>query len=270
MASRESTYMADQDFIDLAVTSTREIMVMIYKSRLKSQSWAGETIGILVLDCYYPFLPGNVANATTFDFPVRYAVVEGATADRLLYQADPTLIEPFITAACKLQNEGVKAIAGACGFMALFQKKIAAAVDIPVLASSLLQVPFMYQITGKRSGIITADSTCLNYAHFLGAGISEDIPLAIGGMETNEAFMRGVIANCGELDDDGIRKGVVKVAQELQAQHEDLGAILLECSDLPPYAHAVQAATGLPVFDFITMINYMHEVHARKPYNGMI
>ena len=243
---------------------------MIYKSRLKSQSWAGETIGILVLDCYYPFLPGNVANATTYDFPVRYAVVEGATADRLLYQADPTLIEPFIAAARKLQDEGVKAITGACGFMALFQKEIAAAVDIPVFASSLLQVPFVHQITGKRVGIITADSSCLKPAHFSGTSISEDIPLAIGGMETKEAFMQGIIANIGELDDDGIRKGVVEVAQQLQSEHDDLGAILLECSDLPPYAHAVQAATGLPVFDFITMINYVHETLARKPYYGVI
>lgn len=243
---------------------------MIYKSRLKSQSWAGETIGILVLDCYYPFLPGNVANATTYDFPVRYAVVEGATADRLLYQADPTLIEPFIAAARKLQDEGVKAITGACGFMALFQKEIAAAVDIPVFASSLLQVPFVHQITGKRVGIITADSTCLKPAHFSGTGISEDIPLAIGGMESKEAFMQGIIANIGELDDAAIREGVVEVAQDLQAKHEDLGAILLECSDLPPYAHAVQAATGLPVFDFITMINYVHETLARKPYYGVM
>lgn len=243
---------------------------MIYKSRLKSQSWAGETIGILVLDCHYPFLPGNVANATTYDFPVRYAVVEGATADRLLYQADPTLIDPFIAAARKLQDEGVKAITGACGFMALFQKEIAAAVDIPVFASSLLQVPFVHQITGKRVGIITADSTCLKPAHFSGTGISGDIPLAIGGMETKEAFMQGIIANIGELDDEGIRKGVVEVAQQLQAEHGDLGAILLECSDLPPYAHAVQAATGLPVFDFITMINYVHETLARKPYYGVI
>ncbi|WP_166418335.1 aspartate/glutamate racemase family protein [Cochlodiniinecator piscidefendens] len=243
---------------------------MIYKSRTKSQSWAGETIGILVLDCHYPFLPGNVANATTYNFPVRYAVVEGATADRLLYQADPTLIEPFIAAAQKLQAEGVKAITGACGFMALFQKEIAAAVDIPVFASSLLQIPFVHQITGKRVGIITADSTCLKPEHFSGTGVGKDIPLAIGGMETKEAFMQGIIANIGELDDDGIREGVVDVARKLQADHDDLGAILLECSDLPPYAHAVQAATGLPVFDFITMINYVHETLARKPYYGLI
>lgn len=243
---------------------------MIYRSRLKSQSWAGETIGILVLDCYYPFLPGNVANANTFDFPVRYAVVEGATAGRLLYQADRTLIEPFIAAARKLQQEGVRAITGACGFMALFQQELAAAVDVPVFASSLLQVPFIHGITGKRVGIITADSTCLDSAHFAGCGIPESIPLAIGGMENHDAFRQGILANIGELDDDRIRQGTVEVAETLQADHDDLGAILFECSDLPPYAHAVQAATGLPVFDFVTMINHVHEAFSRRPYRGVI
>lgn len=243
---------------------------MIYKSRLKSQNWAGETIGIMVLDCYYPFLPGNVANATTYDFPVRYAVVEGANTQSLLYQADPALIEPFIAAARKLQGEGVKAITGACGFMALFQKEIAAAVEIPVFASSLLQIPFIHQITGKRVGVITADQTCLKPEHFAGTGVSSDIPLAIGGMEVKPAFKTGILDCIGELDDDGIREATVDVALELQAKHDDLGAILLECSDLPPYAHAVQAATSLPVFDFISMINYVHETLVRKPFSGAI
>ncbi len=243
---------------------------MIYKSRLKSQSWAGETIGILVLDCYYPFLPGNVANASTYDFPVRYAVVEGATAQRLLYEADRTLIGPFIDAARKLQEEGVKAITGACGFMSLFQKELTAAMDIPVFASSLLQVPFIHTITGKRVGIITADSTCLHSEHFTGCGITENIPVAIAGMEKHEAFVQGILANVGELDDERIRQGTIEVVETLQANYQDLGAILLECSDLPPYAHAIQAATGLPVFDFVTMINYVHETFSRKPYHGLI
>ena len=96
---------------------------MIYRSRSKSQSWAGETIGIIVLDCDYPYIPGNVANATTYDFPVRYAAVNGATNDRLIYSRDPALLTPFIEAAQKLEAEGVKAITSGCGFMALPKKQ---------------------------------------------------------------------------------------------------------------------------------------------------
>jgi aspartate/glutamate racemase len=242
--------------------------MVIYKSRLKSQSWAGETIGILVLDCFYPFIPGNVANASTYTFPVRYAVAEGVTGEKLLYHADKSLLEPFIEAARKLEAEGVRAITGACGFMALFQKEIAASVNIPVFASSLLQVNFMHQITNKRVGIICADSTCLKPGHLAGTGISQDIPLAVSGMENCDAFNRGIRDNIGELDDDVLRAGVVAVARKLKDDHPDIGSILLECSDLPPYAHAVQDATDLPVFDFNTMINYVHETLSRQPYVG--
>ncbi|WP_420583660.1 aspartate/glutamate racemase family protein [Ruegeria sp.] len=243
---------------------------MIYKTRRKSQNWAGETIGIIVLDCEYPYIPGNVANATTYDFPVRYAVAEGADNHRLIYDRDPALLEPFIQAAQKLEAEGVRAITGACGFMALFQQEIAASVSIPVFMSSLLQVPFIHQITGKRVGVISADKSNLTQEHLTKSGIAENTPLAFGGMEQNKAFTQAIFYPDGTLDDDAIREGVIEVAQQLQADHEDLGAILLECSDLPPYAHAVQAATGLPVFDFITMINYVHETLARKPYTGVM
>lgn len=241
---------------------------MIYRSRLRTQNWAGETIGIIVLDCEYPYIPGNVANATTYDFPVRYAVAEGADNHRLIFERDPRLLEPFVAAARKLEAEGVKAITGACGFMALFQDEIAAAVDIPVFMSSLLQVPFIHRITGKRVGIISADKSQLTHEHLTKSAISETLPIAMGGMETCEPFRQAIFYPDGTLDDDAIRAGVVAVAQELQARNPDLGAILLECSDLPPYAVDVQHATGLPVFDFVTMINHVHQTLVRRPYHG--
>lgn len=242
----------------------------IYKSRPRTQSWAGETIGIIVLDCWYPFIPGNVANATTFKFPVRYAAAEGVTTDILLYEPDASLVQAFVDAARKLEAEGVKAITGACGFMALFQREIAASVNIPVFASSLLQVNFMHQITQRRVGVICADSTCLRGEHFDHTGVLPTIPVAITGMEKSAAFIHGLLTPTGELDDEDLRQDVVAVAQELVANNPDIGSILLECSDLPPYGYDVQAATGLPVFDFITMINYVHDSLTRTRYVGYI
>lgn len=242
----------------------------IYKSRLRSQAWAGETIGIIVLECFYPFLPGNVANATSYAFPVRYALAEGVTGEKLLYNATDELVGAFIDAAQKLEAEGVRAITGACGFMAMFQSEIAASVGIPVFASSLLQVPFMHRITNRRVGIICADSTCLKPAHLAGTGIGPDIPLAVTGMEHSDAFNQGIRANIGELDDDALRRDVRAVAADLVQAHPDVGSILLECSDLPPYARAVQDETGLPVFDFNTMINFVHESVRRVPYGGAV
>lgn len=243
---------------------------MLYRVARTSQSWYGETIGILILNAAYPCIPGNVGNATTFPFPVRYEEVQGATIDRLLNQQDPQLAEPFVRAAQRLRDQGVRAVTGACGFMALFQREVAAALDVPVFLSSLMQIPFIHQITAKPIGIITADASRLTPRHFENCAIPAGLPMAIAGMENQQEFREAVLEEKGTLNSAQIEAEVVGVAQGLVAANPEVGAIVLECSDLPPYAHAVQTATGLPVFDFITMIEYVHRALVRMPYNGFM
>lgn len=240
----------------------------VHHVRRKSQSWYGEDIGILILDAAYPCVPGNVGNATTWEFPVRYQEVRGASIDRLLNQRDPALKEAFIEAALDLQSRGVKAITGACGFMALFQKEVAAAVEIPVLLSSLMQIPFMHAVTGGEVGIITANAAQLTPAHFVACNVSATIPLVIAGMEGQSEFREAILEERGTLDSARIEAEVTAVARAMVAKSPNIRSILLECSDLPPYAHAVQAATGRPVFDFVTMINHVRHAVARRPYHG--
>lgn len=244
----------------------------VFHVRNKLQSWYGESIGILILDAAYPCVPGNVGNASTYDFPVRYKVVKNASIDRLLNQRDPSLLEPFIVAARELQDEGVRAVTGACGFMALFQRQVADALDIPVFLSSLLQVPFIYQMLprGQKIGVISADSSALTDGHFANVGISPDIPLILAGMENQLEFREAVLLEKGTLDSDQIQREVVEVAKQMVDKDPDIAAIVLECSDLPPYAAAVQAAVQRPVFDFITMIQYVHSALVRKPFQGFM
>jgi len=236
----------------------------------KSQSWYGESIGILILDAAYPCIPGNVGNASTFPFPVRYQEVSGASIDRLLNQRDPNLLVPFIEAAKKLESRGVKAITGACGFMAQFQPQVRAAVNIPVFLTSLLQIPFIFQVTGKPVGVITANADCLTPEHFKGAGIPDGLPIVVAGMEGQAEFRGAVLEEKGTLDSDKIEQEVIQVARELLTGNPHIGAILLECSDLPPYAVAVQQELNLPVYDFFTMINYVHTAHVRLPFVGFM
>lgn len=240
----------------------------VYTVTRRTQSWYGEQIGILILDAAYPCVPGNVGNATTYNFPVRFQEVEGASIDRLLNQRDPALKQAFVDAAVELQNRGVKAITGACGFMAYFQEEVAAAVDIPVFLSSLMQIPFMHALCGGRVGVITANASRLTPRHFTASNVAENVPLAIAGMEDQREFREAILEERGTLDSALIETEVIDVAKRLVAENPDVASILLECSDLPPYAHAVQAATGRPVFDFITMINYVQQSVARKAYVG--
>jgi len=234
------------------------------------QAWYGESIGILILDASYPCIPGNIGNASTFPFAVRYEKIQGASIDRLLNQQDTDLASPFIDAAQKLYSSGVRAITGACGFMALFQQEVAANINIPVFLSSLLQIPFMYQITGKKIGIITADASCLKPKHFASTGISDRFPLVIAGMENQPEFRGAILKEKGSLDSLKIQNEILEVARKLVRNNPDIGTILLECSDLPPYAHIVQKEVGLPVFDFFTMINYVHTTLVRMPFKGFM
>ena len=243
---------------------------MIYRVGKPGQAWYGESIGILILDASYPCVPGNVGNASTFSFPVRYEKVQGASIDRLLNKQDSELATPFIQAARNLRDHGVKAITGACGFMAFFQQEVAASVDIPVFLSSLLQIPFIHQITGKKVGIITANASCLTPKHFQATGIPQSLPMVIAGMENQTEFREAVLEEKGSLDSSKIEQEVVQVAKELVASNPDVGAILLECSDLPPYAKAIQKEVDLPVFDFFTMINYVNTAYVRLPFTGFM
>jgi len=241
-----------------------------FQAKNKKQSWYGESIGILILDAAYPCIPGNVGNASTFPFPVRYKRVKEASIERLIKQKDITLLEPFIDAAIELQEEGVKAITGACGFMALFQREVSDAVDVPVFLSSLLQIPFIYQIKKQKIGIITADSKSLTPEHFISVGVNKEIPLLIGGMEDQKEFREAILEEKGTLDSDLIESEVVGVAKKLITENPDIGALVLECSDLPPYAHAIQKEVNLPIFDFTTMIQYVHTALVRKEFQGFM
>ncbi|MBF0529518.1 MAG: aspartate/glutamate racemase family protein [Deltaproteobacteria bacterium] len=243
---------------------------MIYYGR-PGQFSAGEAIGILLLDAVLPLPPGDVANATTYPFPVRYSVVKAASIERLIYKRDPELLQPFIDAGWDLVRAGVKAITSDCGFMALFQEEMAEALPVPVFLSSLLQIPFIHRTLrkGEKVGIIAADGAGVTETHLKAVGVDSSIPLKIVGMDDQEGFRSAILEEKGLLDFDKVEAEVVGKAREL-VKDEKVRAILLECSNLPQYAYAVQQAVNLPVFDFNTLVNYVFSALIRQPYRGFV
>lgn len=237
-------------------------------SQTTTQYWYGEPIGIIVLEARYPCIPGNVANASTFDFPVRYESASGGSIEALLGRHDEALLDGFITAAQRLEAAGVKAITGACGFMALFQNQVQRAVNVPVLLTSLLQIPFIRQITGRQVGVITANNESLARMDLTSIGI-ENADFVSIGMEDTHAFTSGVLEESGTLDSLAIEEEVVAKTRCLLQNNPDVGALLLECSDLPPYSHRLQKEFGLPIFDYITMIRHTASTFLHQPYQGI-
>ncbi|NHI84369.1 MAG: aspartate/glutamate racemase family protein [Candidatus Thorarchaeota archaeon] len=232
----------------------------------------GQVLGILMVNTSFTRIPGDIGNASTFKFPVRYKVIENATPALVVEKAIKTLLPQFIEAAKELETEGVRAITTSCGFLALLQKEMADALHIPIFTSSLLQVPLAYRMmpASKKVGILTANSKALTKDHLRSVGITDDIPVAIAGLEDREEFAEAIGGNLKRpLEPHKIQAGIVSVCNELKKK-EDIGAIVFECTNLPPYSYGVQKSTGLPVFDIITLCNYIHDVVLRKEFEGFL
>jgi hypothetical protein len=241
----------------------------IYHVRGGAQSY-GHEIGVLLIACSNPFPPGDVGNAWTYRYPVLYETIHGVTIDSLINEGDRSMVGEVIDAARRLRDYGVKAITSDCGYMLYFQEEVAAALDIPVMLSSLLQLPFIASTLapGAAIGILCANKERLVPSLLEVAYPVRTRALHIAGMEDAPAFRAAILDEKGTLDTEAVEAEVVERATRLVEEHPEIGAILLECSNLPPYAAAVQRATGRHVFDFITMIDYVQAAGRRREYKG--
>lgn len=237
------------------------------------QNIAGFPIGIIYIeDVYYPMLPGNIVNGNTFNFPVRLKAVEGLDIPNL-FQTKDQVGEQILKACQELKKEGVRAISAACGFFGNYQATIAEQMDIPVAISSLVQVPWILPLlkSNQKIGVLTADQSSWTERLLENCGITPELAqrLVIKDLAHEKEFSC-ILEGRGSFDNGIVQQEVVSKALEIMAGDDDIGAILLECSDMPPYAYAVQAATQLPVFDFTTLIRWLHMGVCQTPYHGFI
>ena len=242
----------------------------VYRTNRNAESY-GQSVGILLLDARMPFPPGDVANASTYRYPVVYKLVPGLATDVCLNGA-PEFANTVSDAARELARQGVRGISSDCGFMLQYQQAAADAVDVPVALSSLLLLPLIERSLGpgKPVGVLTADSGNLNESFLEGAGIRPRNPIIIRGMQDEPEFHSSILDPKGTMDTDLITEETVTKAREMKDEYPDLGAILLECSLMPPYASAVQEAVGVPVFDFVSLIDFMQAGTAPRRYQGFM
>ncbi len=221
------------------------------------QAIYGAPLGILMLEARFPRIPGDMGNAGTWPFPVLYKVVRGASPERVVVGGAAGLLDDFIAAGRELISLGAEAITTNCGFLSLFQRELSAALQVPVATSAMMQVPWVQAMLppGRRVGIVTVNAAGLTPAHLAGAGVPPGTPIA--GTEGGHEFFRVLIrAESDDMDVDAARADVVAAALALRDATPDLGAVVLECTNMPPYAADVQAALGLPVYDIYSMITW--------------
>ncbi|MEU6999760.1 aspartate/glutamate racemase family protein [Nonomuraea sp. NPDC046570] len=225
-------------------------------------------IGVLCLETSFTKIPGHIRNPATFGFPVTYKVVEGATPERVVTQADPRLLDPFIEAAQELEGRGVVAITGACGFLVLFQQRLAGAVGVPLYASSLIQLPMVHRMLRpeQKVGLLVAKKPALTRRHLEAIG-GEDVPVCVAGMEEQPEFREVMLeGRRDELDVARLEREVLGQVDRLARENPDLGALVIECTDLVPFARAIQSRLGLPVFDIVTLTEMVHRSLTRTSF----
>ena len=212
-------------------------------------------VGILMLDSQFPRIMGDMGNAYSWPFPVDYQVVPDATPERVIKNDPSTLLAPFITAGEALIDRGARGITTSCGFLSLFQTEMAEALSVPVATSSLMQTRLVNQLLGpmKRAGILTICRSALTPDHLAAAGAPEGTPIST--TEGMREFSRAILGNETELDVSLAEKDNIDAALLLASQ-PDVGAIVLECTNMVPYAAAISVATNLPVFSVHNFISW--------------
>lgn len=214
------------------------------------------SIGILMLDTQFPRIPGDLGNELSWPFPVKFKLVSGASARTALSEDPRTLLQPFIIAAQELIEDGADGITTSCGFLSLMQQELSEAIPVPLLTSSLMQIPWVQSLLPQhqRVGVLTIDSRSLTAAHLLAAGARTDTPVA--GTENGSEFSRVILNDEPTMNVELCRADNVNAARRLIEEHPDVAAIVLECTNMAPYAADIQRETGLPVFSIVTLINW--------------
>lgn len=221
----------------------------------------GAVLGILMLEARFPRIHGDIGNATTWPFPVQYRVVKGASPDKIVRQDPMLLVDQFIDAAHELVEAGCDGITTNCGFLALTQDRISRALPVPVATSSLMQIPMVQSLLapGKKVAVLTISKESLTLAHLKAAGVLNPETVPIFGTEGGRAFTRCILDDHEAINFQDCRLDMLDAAREIVETDRDIGAIVLECTNMTPYAHDVRKVTGLPVFSIYSFVNWFHQ-----------
>ena len=228
----------------------------------------GARVGILMLETRFPRIPGDMGNAATWPFPVLYKVVPGASPRRVVCDRAAGLLDAFLSAAEELVRLGADGITTTCGFLSLYQREIAAHVGVPVATSSLMQIPFIERVLppGKRVGVLTVSAVNLSKQHLVAAGADPATPVV--GTEGGSEFSRVMINDEERLDVAAAERDVLAAGEALVATHDSIGAVLLECTNMVPYARALSERLRVPVFSIYSFVCWFQSGLAPRDFGA--
>lgn len=214
-------------------------------------------LGVLMLDTRFPRPLGDIGHPGSFGLPVRHATVPGAWPSKVVASAASLrasgLARTFCERARELEREDARAITTSCGFLVLLQRELQDAVAVPVVTSSLLQLPRLLEAQ-PQVGVLTISAAHLGHEHLLAAGVAPPRlgDVVVQGVDPAGEFAQAILGNRDTMDLARAQADVVTAALALKARAPHLRSVVLECTNMPPHAEAVRRATG---FDLRSLLD---------------
>lgn len=207
--------------------------------------------------------PGDPLNPDSFAFPLVHAQVRLATVQKVVFSGEfsEDFVDMFAEACHELEQNGAIGVITLCGFLAQVQSRLAAKINIPIATSSLLQVPNVLAVLpqNKMVAILTFDQGLLGKEHFDGVGISEQHQKRLVVYGTKKGgHLKNIIIEGSPYHAEELNAELVALAQQALSDNPTIGAFVLECTQMPPTSRSIQDATGLPVYDVLTMIDWFY------------
>ncbi len=194
--------------------------------------------------------------------------VAGASAEKVTSLDDDSLLAPFIAGGRRLVDRGADAITTTCGFLVLYQKELAAALSVPVGTSSLLQMPLARAMLpkGRSVGVITFSAAGLGPKLLAAAGAPADTPVA--GLDPKSAMVQDILGRGPATATEDRERTSLAAANDLKRRAPNLGAVVVECTNVAPYSAAIARRLGVPVYDTITLVEWLATAVRPRIYDG--
>jgi len=231
-------------------------------------------LGVVRLDYNYPPAKGDIDCPGSYSYDVLFRMVPGLTFEmaqsgKMTHEVE----KDFRLAINWLEAKGVSGITGDCGFMMAFQPIARQIANVPVFMSSMCQCPLISVAFDKYDKvlILTANGNTLKpqkdcLLNSCGFDVDE-LRFVIYGCQNVPGF--DAVAKGEKVDVEFVTPGIVKLTKEVIRKEPCIRAVLLECTELPPYADALREATGLPVFDAITCADFFISAFKDNPRFGL-
>lgn len=225
---------------------------------MRKKTYYGVSLGILMLETYFERFNGDIGNARTWPFPVQYKIVKGASPNRITSLRTTDFLQPFLDAADELVAAGCDGITTTCGFLALYQNELTEHCKVPVATSALLQVPMVARILpkGRRPAVLTFSAESLTTKHLTSVGVDPATP--VFGLPATSEFQRSIREGDTSVSFDTLRREVLDFATAATETDPSIRALVLECTNLTPYSADLRKALGLPVFDIVSLVHWLH------------